>query len=274
VAALTNIVTKGTCATTPGAPLSATLDSFGDTVEWTAPLFQDDGFTPLDDLDGFIIEQSLDGGFSYSVVATVDAGTLSYSDASMPNLTKVVYRIYAVDQCGNKGAFKESNGVTKGADPSRYTFDTGALGTWTASGFWHVTSACGANPPFSAYYGIEPACNYDDGVPTGNEGYLTSPLITVGALNRLTFDYLLDGECGVGVVCFWDKLIVEVEKGGLPVYTEDLPDTGVSPSSRSIDLGASGVFPGDSIQIIFHFVATDDLGNTTLGAMVDNIDVD
>src|SRR5690606_33455549 len=49
-------------------------------------------------------------------------------------------------------------------------FAAGVPADWSATGLWHVTSACtvaGACQPQWAYYGLDGACDYDSGATSG-----------------------------------------------------------------------------------------------------------
>jgi prepilin-type N-terminal cleavage/methylation domain-containing protein len=118
-AAETLEVIKG-CDNTPDqpGPGTPTLDANATDVSWTVPAFNDDGITPLDDLAGFYVYQFLDG--VPQPVTSVGPLATSYSDASMPYGTSVMYEITAFDKCPSPGSNESepliSNTVVKGCD--------------------------------------------------------------------------------------------------------------------------------------------------------------
>lgn len=258
------------CTNTPSNPTGVTLDVGTMTVSWTAPTFNDDG-SDIYDLAGFYVYQSLDGAAA-TLVATLDPADTSYTDVGMDDGTLVSYEIVAFDEClspaPNESAAASSSAVYKGLP---YNFDDGTLQDWTADGLWHLSTCKASSAPFSVYYGIEPGvpCGTFDTVGLPNSGSLTSPAIVLGATPSLSFSYSLAGECGVGAVCFYDKLRVQISAGGPWITLEDLPDTGGVFTPKTYDLTAD--YAGQTVQIRFFFDTIDAVGNTAEGALIDDV---
>ncbi len=161
-------------------------------------------------------------------------------------------------------------------------------GGWTASGLWHLTTDSPAtcsppddfvSPVTAAYYGIEGACNYDNGGP--NWGTLTSPVIPNlpdGSFLYVHSRRVSEGRCGQRDLSF-----IEVSVSG-----EIDPLTGYKfpigkrwqflfencdNSNAWQELGPLSLerFAGRDIQIRFLFDAIDFQNNGFLGWMVDDV---
>ena len=149
---------------------------------------------------------------------------------------------------------------------------------WTFDGLWHLvaSSTCpapedGYSSPVNAfYYGQDGSCNYDTGGATS--GDLLSPvLFGIDETSALTFDYYRQVESFAGA---FDRTEVDIISGGSAtnVFALDssTPSTSMWTSEGPIDLSA---FAGQAIQLRFRFNSGDGVGNTFVGWLVDDINV-
>ncbi len=148
-----------------------------------------------------------------------------------------------------------------------YSYDFTSLGTWTASGLWHVESTncqpSSHSPASSMYYGDTNSCNYNTG--GAHSGELTSPTISADYYSK---------------AYYWSRIYIdssgdnesfEVSKNGgafTSVFTEHelyqniWNEFGVDISSNS----------EATLQLKYSFTA-DNSGNLNLGWMIDDVEV-
>lgn len=149
-------------------------------------------------------------------------------------------------------------------------FDAVLPGGWTATGLWHVSSACSPTGTpcagtSAAYYGQDSGCNFNTG--TGpNSGTLTSPIIALpavppGGTVSLSFCSALLTENLGG----WD--LAEVLVNGNPVATA--PEGGAW-TTVTADLTS---FAGQNITLGFRFNTVDGINNNFRGWHVDNLQI-
>lgn len=140
---------------------------------------------------------------------------------------------------------------------------------WSATGLWHVTSACMHVPlcgaPGWAYFGSDSTCTYSTG--SRAQGTLTSPALALPALGtgeRLTLRYCssMDNED----FTTYDRGIVRANGGLL----EEAPNTNGAWESREIDLSG---FAGQSTSLTWKFDTLDQFANEHGGWQVDNVEV-
>jgi hypothetical protein len=149
----------------------------------------------------------------------------------------------------------------------------GGMGGFISTGLWHISSVRASSGIQSARFaddvtGINPLATFDTGaIETGE---LISPAFTAGT--TLSFDYYLDGECGTGLVCSYDKLTVHisnVSNAGPWTQLTDLTDTGgLGMQTKLIDISA---YSGQIIYARFLFDSGDPAMNGYEGAYIDNI---
>jgi carboxypeptidase A2 len=145
-------------------------------------------------------------------------------------------------------------------------FASGLPSGWSATGLWNVTSACpvsGQCEPQWAYYGQTSGCNYDAGT---NSGILTSPLISIPALNdgetaELRFCYNLETEDNAS----YDKAELSIASG--PWIRMDEAATWTTYTADVSGLA------GQSINIRWRFDTVDGLFNNFRGWQVTNVTV-
>jgi len=101
-------------------------------------------------------------------------------------------------------------------------------GAWTATGYWHISSARSTSGSNSWRYANSVTGNFqgatitDDCRDTQNAGTLTSGVIGLGASATLTFNTLFEIE-GVNPVSY-DRMQIEIEEVGiLPAYIDVKP---------------------------------------------------
>jgi hypothetical protein len=145
-------------------------------------------------------------------------------------------------------------------------FEEGVPTGWSASGLWHVSSACLVAPvpdgSHWAYYGQDGTCNYDTG--DRNSGVLSSvptllPAIPPGGQVQLRYYSNLQTEDEQG----YDVAGLYVNCG-----LEDVPAESATWQERSVDLTA---LAGQSIQLEWRFDTIDDYYNNYRGWQVDAV---
>ncbi len=144
-------------------------------------------------------------------------------------------------------------------------FNSGIPSGWTASGLWHVTSACNTTTSCDggtfAYYGQDGTCTFNTGVT--NAGSLTSPNFNIpsGSSATLEFCYKYDGEGGSP----YDLAAVKVN--GSQVWAASFA---ADWTPVSIDISS---FAGGSANVEFSFDTIDSIANDFLGFQVDGVKV-
>lgn len=146
---------------------------------------------------------------------------------------------------------------------------------WTATGLWHVTSACPrpndpCNPVKWAYYGIDASCNFNTGA--ANSGVLTAPSFVIPSNVEqvtLTYCYAYGGQGGNANVSGLDWAWAAVN--GVEVDDPGDDDTENDWTPRTVDLTA---FAGQTVTLSFHFDSRSAFLNTFLGFMVDDVRVE
>ena len=157
-------------------------------------------------------------------------------------------------------------------------FEAG-LGSWTASGLWHLVTNSGcatpalgySSPVSSVYYGQDANCTYNTGA--GTTGDLVSPpILGITADSTLSFDYFRRVESFGGGSFDRTEVHVLTNSGATSttVFALDSTDPSSSAwtSSGSISLAA---FAGQAIQIRFRFNSVDGVDNNFTGWMIDDV---
>jgi agmatine/peptidylarginine deiminase len=147
-------------------------------------------------------------------------------------------------------------------------FEAGLPAGWSASGLWHVSSACTASPTCDgvrwAYFGQDSTCNYSTGARA--QGTLRSPAVVIPALPP----------GGTATLTYCNTFVTEGEEGYDNGYlqvggaTIDRPTQSTAWTTRSVDLTAQA---GQSIQFEWRFDTIDNYYNTFRGWQVDDIRV-
>ena len=152
------------------------------------------------------------------------------------------------------------------------------LGSWTATGLWHLITdppnscpppAVYTSPITSAYFGIDASCDYATGV--SEMGMLTSPVIPVVApQSYLSYQFRRQTQ---GACMTYDRSRLELSVNGGPwtLVLEECDDSNTWKGSGPIDLSA---YAGASIQFRFVFDTIDPLSNGFLGWMIDDVRID
>ena len=149
------------------------------------------------------------------------------------------------------------------------SFTQGMPDGWSATGLWHVTSACERDTPCEsskwAYFGQDQSCNFDAGSVLG---VLSAPLLSVPSSAgkvTLTFCSIYNGESGVSPSGY-DAAWVTVNE----VLVDDI--SGTAPleewQTRRVDLTS---FAGQDVLVSWHFRSHDEGTNDTLGWQIDSI---
>ena len=149
---------------------------------------------------------------------------------------------------------------------------------WTATGLWHVTSACVTgsppNPSNWAYYGDDGQCDFDVPSGTAHSGELTTPVINIpgaAASAELRFWYIYDGENGTPPNGF-DNATVQISQNGGP-FTQQLALTGGGNPTNVWTPATLSLVPyiGSTIQLRWTFATIDGIANAFLGLQIDSI---
>ncbi len=154
---------------------------------------------------------------------------------------------------------------------------TSGLGTWTATGLWHTTSACAAPSGGTgavAYFGQDGSCNFATGAAVSGE-LVSAPVdlsLAVGDVS-LSFRSFLATERLSG----YDRATVQVwsfATGWVTLDTDAARGGGLADSGgwqdRTYNISS---FAGSSIVVRFHFDSGDALYNTFHGWSVDEVTV-
>lgn len=164
-----------------------------------------------------------------------------------------------------------------GVDLSSLQDFTGGLGGWSASGLWHVTSACGAsgsgNAPV-AYFGQDASCDFDaGGAVSGTLNSATIDLTDAVGSVILEFRSYLETEQLSG----FDRATVQIwsAESGWQVLDRDASNggglnDGGSWQTRSYDISG---YAGRQVQVRFTFDSRDGLYNDSHGWSVDEVAV-
>jgi photosystem II stability/assembly factor-like uncharacterized protein len=157
-------------------------------------------------------------------------------------------------------------------------FESGLPAGWTATGLWHVTSACA--PPAGtcgsggrAYYGLDATCTFNTGATTA--GSLISAPITLPSLlpgQHLTLKYChgLDTQNAENGISDFDKAEVWVQHpaGQNP---RDLPTDRGQPTVRTAPMDQ---YAGQTIRLEFRFNSVSAAANAFRGWHVDNVRIE
>ncbi|HNT80480.1 MAG TPA: T9SS type A sorting domain-containing protein, partial [Bacteroidia bacterium] len=199
-------------------------------------------------------DQSGLGGGVYTVTVTDDNGctatasfTIACTDTVAPTFGSPIVTNYLVAEA----------------------FDAGLPSGWSATGLWHVTSACATgtppNGPNWAYFGQDGTCNFDAGTVSGN---LTSNVISIPATAtaaELRFRYVYAGENGAPPAGF-DNAGFRINGTQAfaitPVATQSVWQT------ATINMAS---FIGQNVTLEWFFSSQDGVANTGLGLQVDSI---
>lgn len=164
-----------------------------------------------------------------------------------------------------------------------------SLGQMTAqnssNGSWVFTNSCahstspGHSAPGSAMFSGT-GCLFDNPGLTVS-GDLVSPAIAIPPISiasnqklYLKFNVVIENECGINTLCFWDKLTVSVSNNNGNTYTaissSDVDITSPQPEwyQHVVDISNYG---GDTILVVFNFNSGDDWDNAYDGIYVDDI---
>ncbi len=222
-----------------------------------------------------------DASYTYKVVAINGCGLAtdySTSDAGDMNSTPgapVIVSIEDNDECAQDGV------IITFTDSSEVFFDDmeSGLNGWTiqspgGNNLWHQVSEPTCSPSaFSGssswYFGIDGACNFDNGsTVTGN---IDTPVISnLPPLSYLKFQYRKISECGGGC-CTYDKAYVQISvDGGVFSTIAEICDSSSWSQYPDIDLSS---YSGRNIVLRFNFNSIDNVGNTYLGLMIDDVKV-
>ncbi len=146
------------------------------------------------------------------------------------------------------------------------SFEGGLPAGWSATGLWHVSTACPVNPPCAgprwAYYGRDATCTYNNG--GRNSGTLSTPPIALPLLPP----------GGVALLTYCSNLETENEPGYdvAGVYVDealvDVPAQSAAWQARTVDLSA---FAGQTVRLKWWFDTIDDYYNNFHGWQVDGV---
>lgn len=269
-------VIKGSCSAVPAIPAGLTVAYSSATgqvnLSWTANADYD--------LAGYNVYVSTDDGSTWSaspINASLITGTTYNYSPSNPNGTHLYYSVAAKDLCNLEGTKSVKRGPVKIG--TQYNFDDNTLQGWT------VTGTTNATVDFRVvngdlHLGITAGTSFD--VPAVTvRGSVDMPAKLLGATPTLSFDYILDGECGVGVVCTYDRLSVQISNNGGATFTSltgtdaflvpiSLPDTGVNYVAKTYDLAA---YAGQTVIVRFSFDSRDSALNNYPGVYITNVDL-
>lgn len=246
------------------------------TVQWTAP--GDDGDSgiaasyslklstqPLD-------EDNFDFALDVGTLFPAEAGTVQQETILLDGEQEVFLAIVAFDSQGNRGPI--SNIVQAKPGAGRVVFTESAedgMGAWEATGLWHVTEQAAAHGARAFWYGQEESGNYDTG--NENKGKLRSPVISLRDTISpfLNFQHFGDYEGGLD----FDAAVVTVKTVDgsisqsfdaeelLPAFSAGFKRTGISLAG----------FRDRDIVLEFSFDTGDDAGNTTVGWIIDEVEI-
>ncbi len=148
-------------------------------------------------------------------------------------------------------------GLMPGWAPAALYDAESGLGTWTASGLWHIAdSTCAGTRSGSAiyYFGLDGACNYDNG--QAKDASLTSPILNISSPSNALLSFWTQWQVeSLGPSCY-DQLWLERQDQSNGVWVKTL-DLGPSsdPSGASLSLGyASGTGLGGVPQWEFKVI--------------------
>jgi hypothetical protein len=201
----------------------------------------------------------------------VAAGMTQEATVAVAPGTTVYVALRTADEVGNQSAI--SNVATVTAAPAVTVYSDGAeagLGSWTATGLWHVTSSRAATGVSSFWYGQEATGNYDTGV--ANSGILTSPVIDLAGAEQPAL--VISQYVHVEDLTSYDLLTITVRDVDDPSVSIVVPKetgyTGGVFAPRALDLTT---LTGRRIQIDFGFNTVDSLFNATPGWFIDDVTV-
>jgi murein DD-endopeptidase MepM/ murein hydrolase activator NlpD len=145
----------------------------------------------------------------------------------------------------------------------------GSVSSWTAGGFWRVTTNPVASGNHAWVYNHPEKLTYNNGAP--NFGFLTSPPVYISAAGySLRFRYWFDGEASSP---HWDQRWIQIAVDGgnyanLYQLTDD--DQRVWHAGPFLDLSA---YAGHTVRIRFAFYTGDEYGNANAGWAIDDFSI-
>ncbi|NWG10268.1 S8 family serine peptidase [Candidatus Bathyarchaeota archaeon] len=141
-------------------------------------------------------------------------------------------------------------------------------GSWTSTGFWHITDHRSYSSSHAWYYGQDFVWNYDNGL--SNSGDLTSPqiILSSGYGASLMFDCWYETEQSSIYDQRW--IYISVDSGPFVPLKQIYRETMGAWHTEEIDLSA---FMGHTIQIRFFFDTVDDIANDFEGWYIDDVTV-
>jgi len=245
-------------------------------LRWTAP--GDDGQTgtaasyELRMASAPITEASFPSATRIPTPDPAAAGTVQETTASIaPTGETIYFALRTFDEAGNASALSNVLSVTP--PMPTIVYEDGAengIGSWVATGLWHVTQRRAAAGTSSFWYGSEATGNYDTGA--ANAGTLTSPIIDLtSALEpALTYRQFV----AVEDYATYDLLTVTVRNVDDPTQvatlTKQSGSTGGTFQARTLDLAP---FAGHRVQLELRFDTVDSYYNATEGWFVDDIKI-
>ncbi len=183
----------------------------------------------------------------------------------------------ATDDAGNTASCSFNVTVTDNEEPViipktnliSENFESGSLPLgWSATGLWHVTSACSAgappNPNNWAYYGSGAFCSFNVGTTSGA---LTAPSITIPAgvsSATLRFRSIYEGEGGNP----FDQ--AELRVNNVQILNVSSSFSQLSWNTISVDLNS---YIGQTISLSWFFNSFDGIANSFLGWQIDSVNV-
>ncbi len=193
----------------------------------------------------------------------------------------------ATENCGNgiddncNGQIDEDccSGIFVTNTPLFENFESGTLPSgWTATGLWHVSSACTAGTPVDpgnwAYFGQDNTCNFNNGSTVS--GDLISPVIHIPSNPQsaeLIFSYLYGGEGGTTPNGF-DNASVQISvNGGSYSELQSLSTTGSYGNAWLRSVINLQPYAGNDITLKWNFNSMDNWFNESIGLQVDSVAV-
>jgi hypothetical protein len=245
------------------------------TVRWTAP--GDDGATgtaasyDLRISPAPITQANFASATPVPAPDPIAAGGTQEATVGIPPGATTYVAVRAVDDAGNQGAI--SNVLAVSPAPSQVVFADGAeqgLGSWQATGLWHVTTTRAATGTASFWYGSETTGNYNTGA--ANSGTLTSPIIDLAGVEQpaLVLSQFLHIEDHAS----YDLLTISVRDVDDPTAVISVGKTtgytGGVFRPAVLDLAT---LVGRRVQVSFAFDTIDNLYNDTPGWFVDDVQI-
>ena len=186
----------------PSAPSSLTATAVSSSqinLSWTDSSTNEDGFK---------IERKTGSG-SYALIATVTAGTISYSNTGLASSTTYTYHVYAYNSGGNSGYSNEVSATTLTLDltpptPNPSTWATAPSKYLKNGTYWHkmvATTATDTTPPIYYYFD----CLQSNGIDSGWQTSATYDYNT-GFSSPVLCDYRVRTKDSLGNVGSWSEV--------------------------------------------------------------------